>query len=189
MAEPIERYIGGGEIYFSLFNGTDYEIKRKIGEIQSANLKISTEEADAFSKATGVKKKVDKVVTAINSNLTFTTQNVDKNNMAMGMFGNLETETFEIGDTLPDGTVATEQINIPVIIGGVNPIIEGKIEFIGVNASGKENPVLLIHHAFVKPSGDIRDYFADKHTTLGFEAEVVETNGEYFKEYFMPKTQ
>ena len=185
--DPIERYIGGGKIYLSLYNGTDYDAEVEIGEVQSANLKITTEEADAFAKDTGIKKKVDKVVTSIDSNLSFTTQNVNKNNMAMGMFGSSETETFAIGDTLPDGTVATEEIIIPVIVGGNNPVIQAKIKIIATNISGDNNPVLLIHHAFIKANGDVRDYFADKHTTLGFEAEVVEMNGEYFKEYLIPK--
>jgi hypothetical protein len=183
----IERYLGGGKLFFSKYNGTDYDAEVEIGEIQSANLKIDTTEAEAYSKDTGVKKKIDKVVTEINSNFSFTTQNVNKENMAMAMLGDLDTETFAIGDTLPDGTVATVEVVLPVIIGGVNPIIQGKIKCVGVNVSGKDNPVLLIHHAFVKASGDIRDYFADKHTTLSFESEITEIDGEYFKEYFMPK--
>lgn len=183
----IERYLGGGTIHFALWNGSLYEAEVEIGEVQSATLKITTEEADAFSKDNGIKKQVDKVVTAINSNFSFTTQNVAKENMAMAMFGDLQTETFAIGDTLPDGVVATAEIVIPVIIGGVNPIIEGKVRIVGVNVSGDNNPVLLVHHTFLKASGDVRDYFADKHTTLAFEGEIVEMNGEYFKEYLIPK--
>jgi len=190
MANPeavIDRYIGGGRLYFSNYNGTDYDAEVEIGEVQDVSLKIETSEADAFSKDTGVKKKVDKVVTEINSSLSFTTQNVNKENMAMAMFGDLQTETFAIGDTLPDGTVATEEIIIPVVVGGANSIIEGKLRFVSTNVSGDSNPALIINHAFIKASGDVRNYFADSHATLSFDGEIVEMNGEYFKEYFIPK--
>ena len=187
MAITKERYIGGGTLFFSKWNGLTYDTEIEIGEIQSANLKIETTEVDAVSKDAGISKKVDKVITEIKSNFSFTTQNVNKENMAMAMFGDLQTEAFAIGSTLPDGVVATTQMNIPVIIGGVNPIIEGKIKMVGVNISGDNNPVLQINHAFIKASGDVRDYFADKHSTLAFDGEIVEMNGEYFKEYLIPK--
>jgi len=183
----IERYIGGGKIFFSKYNGTTYDAEVEIGEIQSATLKVDTTEADAFSKDTGISKKVDKVVTKVDSSLSFTTQNVSKENMAMAMFGSNTTENFLAGDTLPDGTVATADVSIPVILGAENTIIEGSLKFVGVNTTNGANPVLVIKHAYIKPSGDVRDYFADKHATLAFTGEIAEVNGEYFKEYFMPK--
>lgn len=182
-----ELYIGGGILYGAKFNGTDYDTEVEIGHLESANLKIDTEEVDVDSKDTGVKKRVAKFVTAITSNLTFTTKNVNKENMAIAMLGTETTETFAIGATLPDNTIATVETTLPVIIGGANPIVEMKLRFVATNIAGDFNPVLLIHHAYVKASGDVRDYFADKASTLDFDAEVVETNGEYFKEYSIPK--
>lgn len=187
MAEPILRYIGGGKIFFSKYNGTTYDEEIEIGEVQSCTLKITSEEADAFSKDTGVKKNVDKVATAINSSISLTTQNVNKTNMAMAMFGDLKTEEFAEGATLPDGREATKDITLPVIIGGANPIVQGKLKIVGVNVAGEESPCLLINHVFLKANGDVRDYFAEKHTTLAFDGEIVEIDGEYFKEYFIPK--
>jgi len=184
----IERYIGGGKIYFAEFNGADYGNFVEIGEVQKANLKITTEEADAFSKDSGLKKNVDKVVTAINSNFSFTTTNVNKENMAKAMFGALETEEFKKDDELPDGSIASEDITLPVIIGGVNPIVQGKLKIVGVNVAGSSSPCLIIHHLFLKPSGDVRDYFTDKHSELSFDGEIVEKDGQYFKEYFIPKS-
>ncbi|NOQ31516.1 MAG: hypothetical protein GQ570_10365 [Helicobacteraceae bacterium] len=183
----IERYIGGGKLYFAKFNGVDYDTEVEIGEIQSASLKVNANYTDALSKDTGVAKKVDKVATSTDSSISFTTQNVNKENMAMAMFGDLTTETFAIGELLPDGTVATAEVTIPVIIGAQQPKVEGKLRLVGVNVTGTEDPVLLVHHAAITPSGDVRDYFADKHSTLGFDGEVMEINGEYFKEYFIPK--
>jgi len=183
----IERYIGGGKILFGKYNGTGYDADVEIGEIQSAKLKVTPKYADASSKDTGVSKKVDKVLTGTDATLSFTTQNVNKANMAMAMLGSETTETFAIGDTLPDGTVATVQEVIPVINGGTLSKVEGKVTIVGVNVSGSDNPVLVVHHAVLTPSGDIRDYFADKHTTVGFDGEILEIDGEYFKEYFIPK--
>jgi len=183
----IERYIGGGKLLFSKYNGATYDAEVEIGEIQSANLKISQTYADAMSKDTGIAKKVDKVATATDATISFTTQNVDKVNMAMAMFGTETTENFAIGATLPDGTVAAIATDIPVVNGGTLSKIEGKIKIIGENISGTEDPVLVVHHAVITPSGDIRDYFTDKHATIGFDGEILEVAEGYFKEYFMPK--
>lgn len=183
----IERYIGGGKVFFSRYNGNDYDAEVEIGEVQSANLKISQTYADAFSKDTGIQKKVDKVATQTEATISFTTQNVSIENIAMAAFGTVENAGFGVGDVLPDGTVATVQTTIPVIRGGSLKKIEGKIRIVGVNATGTKNPVLVVHHAVLTPDGDIRDYFADKHTTIGFSGEILEVADGYFDEYFMDK--
>jgi hypothetical protein len=108
--------------------------------------------------------------------------------MALAMLGTLSTETFAIGDTLPDGTVATAEVIIPVVRGGVVPLIEGKVRIVGVNVTGTANPVLEVPMCVLTPSGDIRDYFASEHVKIAFEGEILESNGEYFKEYFIPKS-
>lgn len=183
-----ERYIGGGVLHFSNWNGTTYDTEVEIGEIKGAKIKVSAKYADAMNKDAGIEKKVDKTATSTEATISFETQNVSKENMAMGMFGELTTETFAIGADLPDGTVATVETILPVILGGKVPKVEGKLRFVGVNLSGSNNPVLMVHHAVLTPSGDVRDYFADKHSTLGFNGEMLKLdNTEYFKEYFMPK--
>jgi hypothetical protein len=183
----IERYIGGGNLFFSKFNGSTYEAEVEIGEIQSATLKISQTYADAFSKDSGQSKKVDKVATSTETSIAFTTQNVNKANMAMAMFGIATTETFAIGATLPDGTVATVETVLDVINGATLSKIEGKIKIVGKNITGTQDPVLLVYLAVITPSGDVRDYFAEKHSTLGFDGEILETVDGYFKEYLIPK--
>jgi len=185
----IERYIGGGTVELALYNGTGYEPFVAIGEVQTATLKISNTYADGYSKDEGVKKQVDKVLTETKATTAFTTQNMSKDNMAMAMFGTVGTEVFAIGDTLPDGTTATVETTLDVIKGGTIAKVEGKIRIIGKNLSGSKNPVLEIHHAFITPSGDVRDYFAEKHATVGFDCEIVklDTEDSHFKEYFMAK--
>jgi len=190
MAVPtvvIERYMGGGKSYWTPWDGTAYGAEVEIGEIKNVSLKLSSTTADATSMDSGIAKKVDKVVTAIDGVTSFTTQNMNKENMAMAMLGELSTETFAIGDDLPDGTVATVETIIPVIIGGVVPKIEGKLRVVSVNVAGTTNPVLEIPMLSLTPSGDIREYFADKHATLGFDGEIIETDGVFFKEYHMAK--
>jgi len=183
-----ERYIGGGRVFLSKWNGVTYDLEVEVGEIQNATLKISQDYADAMSKDNGIQKKVDKVAKSTNATISFTTQNVNKVNMAMAMFGaDTLTETFAIGATLPDNTVATVSTIIPVINGATLSKIEAQIRIIGVNLSGSDNPVLLVHHAVITPTGDIRDFFADKHATLGFDGEILEVAAGYFKEYLIPK--
>jgi hypothetical protein len=184
----IERYVGGGKLYFTPYTNGAYGTEREIGEIKEAKLKIAPSYVDAMSRDTGFDKKVDKTLKEIASSLSFTTQNVSKENMALAMLGTLSTETFAIGDTLPDGTVATAEVIIPVVRGGVVPLIEGKVRIVGVNVTGTANPVLEVPMCVLTPSGDIRDYFASEHVKIAFEGEILESNGEYFKEYFIPKS-
>lgn len=183
----IERYVGGGKLFFTPYVNGSYDTEREIGEIKEAKLKIAPSYVDAMSRDTGFDKKVDKTLKEVASSISFTTQNVNKENMALAMLGEISTETFAIGDTLPDGTVATIETNIPVISGGVVPLIEGKVRIVGVNVTGDFNPVLEVPMCVLTPSGDVRDYFASEHVKIAFEGEVLEANGEYFKEYFIEK--
>ena len=183
----IERYIGGGKLFLSLYNGTTYDAEVEVGEIQSATLKISNTYADAMGKDSGIGKKVDKVATGTEATISFSTQNVNASNVAMAMFGKQTTESFASGDTLPDGTVASEDITLAVTKGGELSKIEAKIRIVAKNVSGTTNPVLVVHHAVITPSGDVRDYFADKHAVVGFDGEILEVADGYFKEYSMPK--
>lgn len=179
-----ERYIGGGKLYFTplLKNGTQGE-EFEIGEIQEATLSISTETVDAISKDNVMQKVVEKVVKSIGGSLKFTTQKITDKNKTMALLGTSTEETFDIGDTLPDGTTATKQLTIPVIKVADNPLIEGQFRFVG-DGDGEYKPVLLIYNASVIPSGDI-SYITDSFATLGFEGAVLETDEGYAKEYKM----
>ncbi len=181
----IKRYIGGGKLFISLYNGTDYDTEIEIGEVKEAKVSVTQNYAEAFSKDTGISKKVDKVATSTDAKVSFTTQNISKQNLAMAMFGTLETETFNAGDKLPDGTTATEATTLDVIKGATKSKIEAKLRIVGKNVTDGYSPVMLIEHAVITPADDARDYFADNHATLGFEGEILEKNGEYFKEYLL----
>lgn len=188
MGIDIERYIGGGKAFFSRWNGTGYDAEVEIGEVVSVTLKVTSDTVEAFSKDSGSKKRVEKVPIKIDASFSFSTQNLNKSNLAMNMYGEEDTESFVIGDTLPDGTVATENIDIPFIRGGLSPIVEGRFKVIAVNLSaGSKTPVLVVSHASLSPNGDARDYFGDKHSALSFNGEMIEKDGEYFKEYLMTK--
>lgn len=184
----INRYIGGGRCYFSKWNGVTYDAEAEIGEVKKVTLKSDVKYTDAMSKDDGIEKKVDKVPTSSTSTISFETQNVNKANLAMAMYGTASTETFLLGATLPDGTVATVDTVLPVILGGTELLIEGKFRFVGVNTTGGDDPVLEVHHAVITASGNARDYFADKHATLAFDGEIImlADKTEYYKEYLIP---
>lgn len=183
----IERYIGGGKLFFSKYNGTTYEAEAEIGEITGATLSISQTYADAMSKDNGIGKKVDKVATATEATIKFTTQNLSKENMALAMFGTVTTEVFAVGATLPDGTVAAASTTLDVVKGGTVNKIEGKLRFVEVNITGTRNPVLVVEHAVITPDGDVRTYVGDNFSTVAFSGEILETANGYFKEYFIQK--
>ena len=174
-----DRYIGGGRVFFTPVGGAEVEI----GEVQDATLSFNVETAEAFSKDQTMKLLVAKVAKGITATVKFTTQILNANNMAMAMFGTESTKTFEIGDTLPDNTVASAQVVIPFIEAGSKPIIEGMLKFIG-DEDGDEKPILEVHHAFLTPTGDI-GYIMDDYSKLSFEGAVMKTSDGYAKEYRM----
>lgn len=178
-----DRYIGGGKLFFiPLVNGV-VGTEVEIGEVQEANLSFSVQTADAYSKDSVMKKLVDKVAKEISATIKFTTQIRNAKNTAMAMFGTEKTETFAIGDTLPDGTTAATEVEIPVIEAGTQPIVEGQLKFVG-DEDGKHKPVLIVYNAVITPTGDI-GYIVDDFSKLSFEGAVLETEKGYAKEYRM----
>lgn len=176
-----DRYIGGGKIFFTPSGEGASEVE--IGEVQEATLNFSTTTADAFNKDNVMKKKVAKVVTDITASIKFTTQITNAHNTAMAMLGTSDNEVFAIGDTLPDGTVAAEEITIPVVKAGTKPLIEGALKFIG-DEDGDEKAVLIVFNASITPTGDI-GYIVDNFSVLSFEGEVLETDDGFANEYRM----
>lgn len=184
-----KRLLGGGRLYFERYNGTDYDPKIEIGEVKKATLKVAVTYKEAYVKDDGVQKKVEKVPVETGASFNYTTQNVNVENVAMAMMGIVGTESFDVGDTLPDGSTATEAIDIPVIRGGAETKVEGRLTFVGKNIASGDHPVCLMHHVVTTPAGDARDYYADDFNNVGFENEIIklDTENELFKEYFMPK--
>ncbi|MGB3751874.1 MAG: hypothetical protein WA945_09930 [Arcobacteraceae bacterium] len=174
-----DRYIGGGKLFFTPKDGSEYEI----GEVQSAEIEISTETKDAMNKDQVINKKVAKVVTSISASIKFETQITNAANTAMFMLGSEDSETFAIGDDLPDGTTATAETVIPVITAGTNPLIEGSFKFVG-DEDGDKKPVLIVPSAVVTPSGSV-GYIVDDFTKLSFAGEILEEDGVFYKEYRM----
>jgi len=175
-----DRYIGGGTLFFIPKDGVEFEI----GEVQSAEIKISTDTKDAMNKDQVISKKVAKVVTGISATLDFETQIINAKNTAMFMLGTETTETFALGDTLPDGSVAGAEVDIPVLNAGTNPLIEGSFKFIG-DEDGDTKPVLVIGSAVVTPNGGF-GYIVDDFTKMSFTGEILQdANGLFYKEYRM----
>lgn len=176
-----ERTIGGGRLFFK--ENKVGAVLVEIGEVQTATLKIGVETKDAYSKNTSMKKLVEKVATAITATISFETQITNAHNTAMAMLGSESSKTFQIGDTLPDDTIATALTVIPVIKMGTRPIIEGELKFIG-DEDGAKKPVLIIFNAVIIPTGDI-GLITEDFTKLAFEGAVLETDEGYADEYIM----
>jgi|GEM_PF-1409310 len=184
----IERFVGGGKAYYTPFVNGAYGTEYELGEVKEAKLKIAPTYIDAMGKDTGFEKKVKKALKEVTASISLSTQNVNTTNMAMAMIGTVETQSFAIGDILPNGLVATEAIEIPKISAGVQPLFEGRLRIVSINIGGDNDPVLDVPMCVITPSGDVRDYFASEFVNLAFEGEILESNGVYFNEYFIPKS-
>ncbi|OCL85744.1 hypothetical protein AAX26_01811 [Aliarcobacter thereius] len=179
-----DRYIGGGKLFFTPTKrdgtlGNEFEIC----EVQSGQLTWNIEKKEAFSKDRVVKQMVEQIVTNIEGTFKFTTQVFSLENLAMSRMGALEVESFDIGDTLPDGTIATIKTDIKVIKMAENPILNGKLRFVG-DEDGASKPVLVLYNVSMAPSGDF-DYISEEFAQLSFEAAVMKGAEGYAKEYWM----
>ncbi|MBN2895052.1 MAG: hypothetical protein JXK05_04050 [Campylobacterales bacterium] len=181
----IERYVGGGRAYFTPYENGAYGTEYEIGEIKSASISVSSETTEAFSQDTGVELMVEDAVTKVDSTVKYTTQNVNKENMATALMATLTTEMFAIGAALPDGTTATAETTIDKIVGMQKPLQRGKLRIVGepINGSAKR-PVLIVPMVSVKPTGD-NAYIMKDFKTLEFEGKVLKTVDGYFTEYLM----
>ena len=173
------RVIGGGKLFFT--SNKAGAVRTEIGEVQECTITMSVETKDAFSKDSTMKKIVEKVATAINSTIKFSTQIRNANNTAMAMLGESATKTFNVGETLPNGVTAAESTTLNYIKAGTNPIIEGKLEFVG-DEDGAKQVVLVVHSAVITPTGDI-GYILEDFSTLNFEGAVLETAEGYYDEF------
>ncbi len=175
------RYIGGGKLFFksSVSGSTEVEI----GEVQEAAFNIGVATKDAFSKDEVMKVLLEKVVTEINATIKFTTLVRDAKNMALALLGTTSTETFAVGELLPDGTTASTSTIFPLVNVGTTLIISVQLKFVG-DAKGAKKPILLIYNAVITPSADI-GYIVEDFSTLSFEGAVTKTANGYAKEYTM----
>lgn len=179
-----DRYIGGGKIFFTPLKkdgtlGTEFEI----GECQSGELSFNTEKKDAFSKDRVIKQLVEQIVTKIDATFKFTTQKLTLENLVLAKMGVKEEITYSIGDTLPDGTVATAAGKYTAIKMAENPIQKGQIRFVG-DEDGDSKPILLLYSVALAPSTGF-NYFSDEFATLEFEAVVLKTDEGYGTEFWM----
>lgn len=179
-----DRYIGGGRLFFTPLKkdgtlGTEFEI----GEVQSGELNFNVEKKDAFSKDRVIKQLVEQVVTKIDSTFKFNTQKLKTENLVLAKMGKKEDISYAIGDTLPDGTVATKAGTYVAIKMAENPIQKGQIRFVG-DEDGASKPVLLLYSVALAPASGF-NYFTEEFATLEFEAAVLKTDEGYGTEFWM----
>ncbi|MGE4517318.1 MAG: hypothetical protein AB7D96_10705 [Arcobacteraceae bacterium] len=175
-----DRYIGGGKLYFTpVGGGAEFEI----GEVQEATINTSVEFAEAWSKDSVMAKLVERVAKKIDASGKFSTQKLNLKNTAMFMLGTETTETFEIGETLPDGTTATAQVVIPKITAGNKPVVEGQLKFIG-DEDGAKKPVIVIPSVVLTPSGDL-PLIVDEFAKLSFDFAILQVDDRLYDEYTM----
>ncbi len=188
MANPIatiERYIGGGTIYFTPYENGAYGTEIEIGEIKEASVKVASDTVEAFSQSAGPEELVEDVVMKTSGTFSYKTQNVNKENLAMALMGTLTTETFTTGATLPDGTTAAADTTVDKIVGMQKPLQKGKFRIVGepVNETAKR-PVLVIHLGSVKPTDSV-GYIMKDFAALAFEGSILRTSDGFFDEYLM----
>jgi len=184
----IKRRVGGGTFWFEELLSTGlYDVKREIGECSDVNFKVDASTTDAMNHDGAIPVVSDTAVTDMKATLSFKTNNFDTPNMAMALYGTAATETFAIGATLPDGTVAAVETIVPVVTGADKPLLKGRLTFMSNQAVGDKMPVLVIPIAAVSSTGDIA-YISKDFGQLSFEGKVLkhDTDG-YFKEYLMAK--
>lgn len=190
MANPvanITRYIAGGRGYFTPYENGAFGAEFEIGEIKDFSLKVGSTTKEAMSQDTGPELSVEEVNVAPTAEVSFSTQNLNKENRAMAHMGTLTTETFAIGATLPDGTTATEETVIDKIVGLDKLQLRGQLRIVSApingEASGKR-PVLIVYMCSVRPSGD-NNYIVTEYTKLPFSGKAQKTANGFYDEYIM----
>lgn len=170
----IERYLGGGRAYFEKLkaDGT-YETKREIGEIKGLTMSVKLEKEQAFSEDDGVAELVMELEKKKDISLKFSTQNVDKDNLALALYGTQGVTVYAIGDTLPNGEVAAAETTVPTISIGTSSIIEGRFTFISNAGTDKiKRRKWTFHKVSLSMEGDFA-LMSDKFVTIPLTATVL----------------
>lgn len=195
MSTPIERSLGGGRVYFEKLkaDGT-YEASREIGEVKGLTLSVKLEKEQAYSSDDGFAELVMELEKKKDMTLKFSTQNVDKTNLALAIYGTDGVTEFAIGDTLPNGEIAAATTVVPTIQIGTSSIIEGRFVFISNAGTDKiKRRKWTFHKVSLSMDGDLAlmsDSFVsvpltatvlkDKSITAGSQYGMVE---EYKEDY------
>lgn len=181
----VSRYIAGGTLYFTPWENGAYGTEIQIGEVKNFSLKVTAESKEAMAQDTGPELTVEEVVVGQSAEVSWKTQNLNKENRAMAHMGTLTTETFAVGDTLPDGTTATAETTIDKIVGLGKTQLTGRLRMVSapINASARR-PVLIVYRSSVRPSGDTA-YIGKDYAALEFAGKAQKTDSGYFDEYIM----
>jgi len=177
------RVIGAGKIDFKRKGATEWT---EIGEVQGASISVSVDKAETYDKSSTIQKIVAMAAVGVSASIKINTRRLNTHNLALYMLGKEDTVTYEIGDTLPDGSIAAEQTVVPRIQAGTDPLIEGSVRFRG-DDEGDEMPVTVCEDVVLTPSGD-RSLMGDKdYTQIDFDGAILaNADGVLYEEYLMP---
>jgi len=173
------QYLGGGRLFFKEEGATDYI---EIGGVQDFSYNISVETVKALDKTscTTTTSKVN--AKSVGGSVTFTTQNIIKENLRLALFGKASVVNYDVGDELPDGTTASEAVAVDKIEAGKKPVIEGAIKFVGSPCDGK-TPVYDFYRVVLSPNGDISPLSED-YMNIPFSGEMLSKVEDGTPKYF-----
>lgn len=175
-----DRFIGGGKIFFTPENGKRFEF----AELKKASIKIESTTKEAYDNSSSMKKQVAVVATEVKASIDFAAQKFTKDARLIAQLGKSQEKTFEIGDTLPNGAAATKKVVLDAIQAGKQPLIKGKLEFIG-DTDGDKQPIIIMDSVTIKPNGDIA-LISEDFAELGFSGQILaDDNGVFYNEYLM----
>lgn len=144
--------LGRGKVYFSRFlTGTQTpEGYRYIGNTPEFNLTIEQETLDHFSSDAGIREKDESVPLQVNRTGSMTTDDIQKENVALFFFGDAATLSVASSIGLTDNTIVA---------------IEGKTHQIGRTAA-KPDGARGIENVVVKDVTDVTTYVLNTDYTL-----------------------
>lgn len=181
-----QRFLGGGRLYFERLENGVLQAKQEIGEVKDFKVtsNISTTACEALDGDTP--DIVDEVVVQQDFQISFTTNQVDKDTLLLALFGEVTTKQYNAGDTLPDGSTAQGGETYNIIDAGLAETVEGRVTFITYPKRGKKK-VVVFNKVALQSNGDLI-LQSKEFVTLPFSGKVLKdssvTEGSpYFRIY------
>lgn len=103
--------LGRGELYFDPFtaNTTTKTGERFVGNVTAFSFTIESESLDHFDSTQGIRQKDDSVLLEVNRTGTMTTDNINKENMALFILGDYSTQVQTSGTVTDESLGAVQQ--------------------------------------------------------------------------------
>jgi len=186
MLNTDQRYLGGGRLYFERLENGILQPKKEIGEVKDFKITSNIETTAVESFEGEIPELVDEVVVKQEFNISFTTNQVDKDTLLMALFGNLTSKTYKQGDTLPDGTTAAKDTTFNVVDAAMVDEVIGRLTFVTSAKRGRQK-IAVFYRVSLQTNADIL-LQSREFVTLGFTGKVLKdptiTEGSpYFRVY------